>query len=464
MAFELVAARLLAPSIGSSIYVWTNVIGIMIAALALGYAAGGVIADTRNRKSDILWLFLLSATGIALVAILHQTILSTITTSLGDARLQGLVASLVLFAPPSFVLGTISPYLARLKLHSLETTGRSIAGLSAANSLGGIAGTFCTGFLFFSVIGSVETLTLLTTILIVCSWLIVPAYRFAVRAGISIILLICIVASLSTSASANTIAEIDTPSAHYKIIDVTLQNRPVRVLTMGPAGWQSGTYQDGSKELVFAYTHKITDIVAAAPHKDRILILGGGAFSLPEYLGTHYPESTVDVVEIDPLLPDIAKQYFGFKQPSNVQIFTQDGRTYLNNTTNRYDIVIADVYNDISVPFALTTQEYTEALRSVTSLDGVAIANLIAANNQNCKPLLASINRSYAAAFNNSHYYPLHDPEMAVEQNIIGLYSNTSLAWSSNIPGSVLVKLTEGRRLSDNFAPIEILKQRCSQS
>src|SRR5512133_2999486 len=154
MAFELVASRILAPTIGTSTYVWTSVIGVMIAALALGYAAGGWAADKRAEQTDIAWLLLLTALFILLTRVTYQGTLEDIAATLHDSRAQGVVASIFLFVPASFLMGVISPYLARLRVRSLTTTGRSVAGLSASNSVGGIVGTFCTGFIFFSIIGS----------------------------------------------------------------------------------------------------------------------------------------------------------------------------------------------------------------------------------------------------------------------------------------------------------------------
>jgi predicted membrane-bound spermidine synthase len=464
MAFELVASRILAPTVGTSTYVWTNIIGVIIAALAIGYAVGGYIADRRNQKSDIAWLLLITACSIVLVGLLYEPVLADVSRLVGDPRAQGFFASLYLFAIPSFLLGTLSPYLARLRLHSLETTGRSVAGLSAANSLGGITGTFCTGFIFFSVIGSLETLALIAAVLLVCSWFILPRYQFRQRIAVSGIAGITILLLFTTPVGADVVAEIDTPSAHYKIVNVTINERPVRVLTMGPAGWQSGSYQDGSKELVFGYTSKIADTVATVPNKGRILILGGGAFSLPEYLGNKYPASIIDVVEIDPKLPAIAKKYFNYVQPPNVHVFSEDARTYLQKTNSDYDVIVVDVYNDASVPFALTTEEYTTSLKAVLQPNGVVIANLIAAANQQCMPLLASVHASYAKAFSNSLYFPLYEPTMTTEQNVIAVHSNNSLAWTTSLPGGTFVQMHSATRLTDNFAPVEQLKQKCSTS
>lgn len=461
MAFELAASRVLAPTIGTSTYVWTSVIGVMIAALAAGYAAGGWMADRRSEKLDIIWILLMAAIAILVTCVFYSDILASITLVIHDPRLQGVIASIILFVPASFLLGITSPYLAKLRVHSTATTGRSVAGLSASNSVGGITGTFCTGFIFFTIIGSRETLALLAIILIICSWIIEPLLQRQQRTIATVALLLALMLQFVTPASAGSAINIDTPSAHYTIADITLHNKPVRVLAMGPGGWQSGVYLDNTGGLVFGYTRKLADAVAAAPSKNRILILGGGAFSLPEYLGRQYPDSTVDVVEIDSQLPAIAQKYFRYDQPSNVNVYTEDARAYLQKTTNKYDFIIADVYSDASVPFALTTREYTAELKKVLKPDGVVAVNMIASTSQACLPLFASLNSSYATSFKNSLYYPLVDPSLQTEQNVIAVYSNRPLSWAGQLPGNVPVQFTSARKLTDNHAPIEYLKQLC---
>lgn len=151
LAYELSAARILAPTIGSSTYVWTSVIGVIIAALSLGYAIGGILADRRTKSSDIGVLLLASATTTLISIILSRDALEVIASLVRDPRLQGLIASAFLFSPTSFLLGAVSPYLAKLRTVSLKHTGTSIASLSAANAVGGIVGTFSVGFIFFRI-------------------------------------------------------------------------------------------------------------------------------------------------------------------------------------------------------------------------------------------------------------------------------------------------------------------------
>lgn len=463
MAYELVASRILAPTIGTSIYVWTSVIGVMIAALAIGYAVGGWLADQRGKQYDVVWLLLSAALCVLITGVFYVGTLESVTFIAHDPRLQGVIAATLLFAPASFIMGTISPYLAKLRINSLHTTGRSVAMLSACNSLGGISGTFSAGFVFFSYLGSRQTLFLLTMLLIVSSWA-VTSFRIGLRPRIVATIVLTVLALLqlvSTNPKA-IIADIDTPTSHYQVAKLADHGRPVNVLITGPGGFQSGTYTTGDKDLVFGYTRKLAEVVAAAPQKDRIAILGGGAFTLPEYLGHKYPNSRIDVIEIDPKLPQIAKQYFRYQQPGNVHVIAQDARAYLQKTDTKYDIILVDVYNDASVPFSLATKEYAAKLHHALTSDGIVAANIIAGTNQSCGPLLTSIQASYASSFSRGRYYPIETVSMESKQNLVAIYSNQSLTWANTIRGQTTATVHNGAVLTDNFAPTERLIQSCT--
>jgi len=461
MAFELVASRILAPAIGTSTYVWTSVIGVMIAALAVGYATGGWIADRRERRSDIAWLLMLAAVTILTTCTFYDDTLTLIVRTVHDPRIQGVIAATFLFAPASFLMGMTSPYLAKLRVASIQTTGRSVASLSAANSFGGIAGTFCTGFIFFTIIGSRETLILLAAVLLLCGLTMTVRGQQKLRALVIVGLSATALLTIAVPAQAGVVADIDTPASRYKVIDTKVNNQPTRVLIMGPSGLQSGSYLSGSKDLVFSYPRKMAEVVAAMPHKKRILILGGGAFSLPEYFGRHYPDSQVDVAEIDPALPGIAQKYFNYQQPANVHVTAQDARIFLASVTNPYDIIIFDAYNDLSLPFSLATREYAAALKAALRPDGAVIANIIAADNPQCSPLLSRLQASYKTAFKNAQLYPLGDPTLKRRENIIGLYTNTDLDWAQSVPGATNIAIASADALIDNHAPIEYLQQQC---
>lgn len=464
MAYELIGSRILSPVVGSSTYVWTSIIGVIVAALSLGYAYGGVIADKRVRAMDVAWLLLLSAITVATTVLLSQTVLDFVSSTFGDLRVQGLVASLLLFMPTSFLLGMISPYLARLRTESVTTTGTSIAGLSALNAIGGILGTFCVGFIFFGFMGSNESLWFLIALLVGASWLIAPRRRMQLRLVATVSILAFGSAAATMAAPKHTVASIDTASSRYTVVDLKPpqtskdKDRTIRALLSGAGSAQSGIFLDNPNELAFDYTKKMAEIVHKAPHKDSILILGGGAFTLPQYLADMYPKATIDVVEIDPELVEIAKQYFVYKSPVNVRPIAKDARAFLNSNTRAYDVVLIDVYSELSIPFSLSTTEYAASLKKAVKSNGVVAVNVIGSDRRVCGDLLRSMHAAYTTQFSQHRAYPLRDQTMTKVQNILAVYSNSTIGW---LPKEGSVQIARRTPFSDNFAPVEHLKQQC---
>lgn len=395
MAFELVAGRVLAPTIGSSTYVWTSVIGVIIAALSIGYYAGGRLSDRRNRPVDVAWLLLATGLVVIMTTIFYPGVLDSLAQQKMDDRLKGVLASVILFAPASLLLGAISPYLAKLNVDSLSTSGRAIANLSAMNSLGGITGTFVTGFVLFSYVGSRNIMTALGLSLVVISFAIAPKVCTKLRAGTAAI------AALMTLfiAPAADALHIDTPSAHYVLTDHHTDRGTIRTIATGPNGQQSGVNLDRSDELVFWYTRQIANVVENTTNKESILILGGGTYTLPKYFANKYPDMKIDVVEIDPKLSQIAQQYFDYKNPGNISEIKEDARTYLNKTNRQYDIVVVDVYGDISVPFSLMTREYGDRVARTVKPGGKVIVNVVAGSRGSCKELLDTTLAPYISHF-----------------------------------------------------------------
>ena len=271
LVFELAAARILAPSIGSSTYVWTSVIGVIIASLSIGYWVGGKWADARARILDIVWICLAAAGTITSVLITYMSVLEWTVESIDDARVQGVVASLLLFAPTSFLIGALSPYLVKLRITSLKTSGQSFASLSALESIGGITGTFITGFILFGFIGARETFAVVVFLLLATSWLVTPSQQFGRRLAFTGIIAFFCIASLQMANG----RQIDTASAHYSILEGTMDGERVRGVATGPNGTQSGISLEDPDKIIFWYTKQIAEVVAAAPNRDNILILGG---------------------------------------------------------------------------------------------------------------------------------------------------------------------------------------------
>ena len=449
LTFELAAARVLAPTIGSSTYVWTGVIGVIIAALSLGFWVGGTLADRRNRSTDIVWLLSLASLFTILTLFLYKSFLLEIALLDMDIRIQAVIAALFLFAPTSFFIGTTSPYLAKLQVFSLKSTGQRIASLDAMNALGGILGTFVTGFVLFSYIGSRQTLILVALLLIGVSWLISYRYRWLQRLLLGIII-ICL-SFVQPLALHRT--EIDTASAHYEIADFRYDNQPVRGLVTGPGGIQSAVSLSGSKAPVFWYTKELARITLEK-QPQSILVLGGGTFTLPEYLAQELPMAKIDVVEIDPKLKDIASQYFNYDAPKNVNLIFSDARSYVNKTQMTYDVIIADVYGDASIPFSLITKEYGLALAKITNQKGIVLANIIGGLSGPCSEVFDAANAAYMQDFRYGSY-SMNPSSGTRRANIISLYSNDRQSYGL----TPITSHTEA--YSDNYAPAERLYFAC---
>lgn len=455
MAFEMVAARILAPSVGSSTYVWTSVIGVIIAALSLGYWVGGMVADIRARLGDIVWLCLLASLMVVATLLIHRELLSWVTLVGDDSRVQAVIASILLFAPVSFLLGMLSPYLVKLKVTSLDTSGKSVASLSALNSIGGIAGTFATGFILFGYIGSRETLVIVILLLLMSSWLIAYSYRWALRAAFSVILLVM---AVLPAGQAGGVARIDTPSAHYDIVQTTYDKQLINALITGPGHSQSAVYLGNPNALVFWYNQQIAKVAGEKKPKD-ILVLGGGAFTLPQYLANTLPDSNIDVVEIDPQLEKISEKYFEYTHPANVNLIFDDARIYVDETDKAYDMVVVDVYGANSIPFTFMTREFGQSVARITRPEGVVVANVIGGLHGKCREVTAAVDSAYRVELPHAQW-ATQSGKAKDAVNYIITYTKTP----QDFAGMTAFSPLGGPLYTDNFSPSDRLHFACESA
>ena len=454
MAYELVAARLLAPSVGNSTYVWTGVIGVIIIALSAGCWLGGRIADYRHAPQDVGLLLIVAAALVTITILSANNTLRWLTTVLDEPRIQAVIAALALFAPASFVLGAVSPYLAKLNVSSLDTAGRSVANLSALDAVGGIAGTFVTGFVLLGMIGLNETLALITGILLATSWLFMPQWQWQLRTLMIGAVIVAALSGLYTPKHGD--VSIETPSAHYSIVNYTSNGRQIRGLVTGPTGVQSGVYLDGTKDLPFWYTRRMVEVTIAAKPR-TVLLLGGGAFTMAEYMARQLPNTHIDVVEIDPGLENISRQYFSYQSLPNVKLIFDDARTYIQRTNRHYDVVLIDVYNGGEIPYSLLTAEYGSELARITREDGLVVANLIAGlNNAPCRELFAAFDAVYRRTWPYAWYGTQHRD--LSRGNYVVAYSKKPRTMPAAL--SPLQPLG-GTLYTDNFIPNDRLYEAC---
>ena len=222
MVVELTASRILAPYVGTSFFVWTNIIGVILASLSLGYFPGGRLSKNPSLKS-LSKILLFVGLLVLLIAVSHRVVLAIISAlTFLNLIVISLLSTVALFAVPGVLFGLISPYLARLKIKTVEDSGKTVGTLYAISTVGSIVGTFFTGFLLISILGSTHILVLVASILILNSLLISFLIKFSVGkiAGIFILLLCSLLFFGNAKAS-----EIET---QYSTVEVSDQKDPTK--------------------------------------------------------------------------------------------------------------------------------------------------------------------------------------------------------------------------------------------
>ncbi len=459
MIVELVAARIITPYVGSSSFVWTAIIGVMLGALAAGYAWGGRLADNTKASiglSNILFyasLLVLGATAV------YPTVLDSLSRQFGDVRIVSVLGSFILFAPSAFFMGSISPYVATRSAANAKRTeaGQRIGSIYAYGTAGSIVGTFLCGFWLTSYFTNASILVGVAIVLLLLS-LFENHDVVALIKKIGVFLFtVAIVSQAGGSFLTGVLYEKDTPYSSYAVFDTQLKNGPVRVLATDRFAWQTGVSISEPQKPAFDYIRAFDDVITSKKDTQRVLLLGGGAFSLTTVAAPKHPTIQFDVVEIDPELTKISAQFFGRIDMPNVHIFNTDARVFIQETKSLYDIVLVDVFSSLRPPFHLTTQEFARATKSRLSEDGIIAINVIGSFAARDARFPAAQKATYESVFSRVDFYAVTPGiDEQDKQNMLMIAANTQ---DRHLPESyVSTEVTQaGDVLTDAFAPVDRL-------
>ncbi len=381
MIFEIIGSRVVSPYIGTSTYVWTSLIGVILGSLSLGYWLGGRMADRSPHLRVLAFVVLIAGGLISLTILVKDLVLSVVSAAPAGLEIRSMMAAILLFAPASVALGFVTPYTVKLKMSSLDDSGKTVGRLYALSTIGSIVGTFAAGFFLIPFVGSTRTLYLIAASLIVLGIVLVP---FSLKQSISIVIVLFVFGVVSQELTAyymyRTVAlhDIDTEYARVRVFAGKdgRTGRPIRAMATDPYFVQSLIYLDGD-DLAARYTHFYHLIRYYRPEFKRTLMIGGAGYTFPRnYLET-YPNAAIDVVEIDPGMTASARRHFKLADDPRLRIIHEDGRVFLNRVpAGSYNVVLMDAFGSLfSVPHHLTT---VEAVRNISrSLDeeGIVIFN-----------------------------------------------------------------------------------------
>ncbi len=467
MGLELTGVRVLAPHMGTSIVVWTSLIGVILASMSFGYWYGGKLADRKPRAEMLVLLLWSAAVWIGLVALLKTSVLFSIQRGIPDIRVGAILGTMLLFAPPSAFLAMIAPYAARLTFHELGDSGRTVGRLYALGTIGSIAGTFFAGFVLPIYLGNTRLLLGIASILFLAALPLVSRRLALLATGIGIFLLSAffIAAIFVRLERAAGFIDIDTAYHRawiYNALDPE-RVRTVKLLMLEKTPHSAIFLNDD--ELVFAYAKFFRIAAHLRPNMKRALMIGGGAYSYPRDFLARNPNARLDVVEIDPKLTEIAKQYFRLKEDPRLTIIHEDARTYLYGSENSYDVIFVDAFNSYySVPYHLTTQEAVRSMYDRLDDGGAVIVNLVSAL-RGPKGLFAEAEyATYRSVFPQAYLFSVYAADPGTIQNVVlvALKSKEVPQWESadsEIEGYLRRRFKEEipnrAVLTDDYAPVD---------
>jgi spermidine synthase/MFS family permease len=499
MALEMVAGRLVTRHLGSSLYGWTSIIGVLLGGLSLGNYLGGKLADRIKGEKQASWLFLFASVltlsilvmeepqkilgdkflrgGTTQVVngetvdrpppLLYRMITKPIVSKVIDEttleelasksvlsqaismtkmylprgeevpltwRWRVLIVVLAVFFLPALSMGTVSPVVAKLavdRLRQSKRTGTAIGQVYAWGMVGSILGTFLTGFFLIDVLGTKGVLLVLAALMAIAATVLGTIWH-AAWAGIPLGL--CVIAftpdlchSIVSPKANQGMGKLIAKTGNYleqKAVEFGIREERGDPETEKDAkAWidESNYYYikvdnepdaEGQKRtlvldnLIHGYfilghperldydyehiyglvAHRVAAAKAKAEGKSNAsqaplstLFLGGGAYTFQRYMQFKYPDTSVDVAEIDPAVTRANLAALGL--PKNTKIRTEwgDARQFVerHQKNRKYDIVFGDAFNDFSVPWHLTTREFNDKLANMLTDEGVYMINII---------------------------------------------------------------------------------------
>lgn len=387
MAVEIGAQRLISPYFSSSQIVWTIIIGTIMIAMALGNVYGGKSADKDPDPDKLYRRILIAAIWLALIPVVGKYVIIGISAFLifqvshGFLIVAAFVVCMVVFVFPLFLLGTVTPSLAKYTMGSLEDNGKIVGTLGAANTIGSIIGTFMPTFVTIPAVGTNVTFLIFSGILIALSLIYFLSIGFSHHKkkiiAACLIFALCVVFGHQTNFAFwengdNVKYE---GESTYNYLRVTDNGQQVALSTNVLFGVQS--VYNKSKSLTGMYY----DYAMAAPlmtknaYKDQdVLILGMGSGTFAHQCSEYLPTVHCEGVEIDQKITDLARKYFD--EPKSTKVVTYDGRAYLNAVDKKYDVIMVDAYQDITIPFSMSSVEFFQMVKEHLNDGGIMVVNM----------------------------------------------------------------------------------------
>jgi len=375
MIVEILGAKMLAPYVGTSHFVWTAQIAVALIGLASGYALGGWLADRSPRLTWIYGAILGAAVWLC------GTVLVCEPVAYACLRFKvaagSLLAALILYFTPLALLAMVGPFFVRVVAPSLTAVGTTVGRLTALSTLGSVLGTLLIGYVLIPLLPNSVTMLVTAGLLgaVTAAYFLLWERKQAAPVIVSLLLagfggwIGTLRPVLAQPAGWN---ELYRANSNFGLLQVVEDVRGQQRFYLNDLLTQN-TYDPAAGRSQSLFTHMLYGLAHAyTPQLRDALCIGLGVGVVPMQLAREGIQ--VDAVEINPDVVPLAQEFFGF-EPERLNLTIGDGRHFVGTVGKQYDTIILDAFLGESPPSHLMTREALGAMRRCLRPGGTLVMN-----------------------------------------------------------------------------------------
>lgn len=423
MILELIAARVLSPYVGSSNLIWTTIIGIMLTSMSLGYWIGGKRADKNPKRDSLSGFILLGAITASLIPLLETIVVKQLSNISDNLVLVAIISATIVFGIPSFVLATVSPFAVKLVDKEYTNVGEVSGRTSSLSTIGSIVGTFLGGFFLIPTFGTRTIIFGVVAVLLILSVLLHEKkdkkyFLLIAVIAISMIGLQIIGKVVFDKANSDIIKDVDSEYSRIFVKQVAAKDTKYKTLQVDDGLESYINEETGEMGAEYLYYYNLANYYLK--NNKSTLMIGGAAYTYPTYYLNNFKDKTIDVSEIDEKMTKLASSEFGLDTNNpRLHIYHQDGRSFLNKTTNKYDVILIDAFKGTSAPFELTTYEAMENAKKALNDNGIVITNIISSVTGSNSKFINYEYSTYKKVFDDVKVFKVNKINDNTRQNLI---------------------------------------------
>lgn len=443
LAAEFTASRMLQTVFGSSNLVWANVIGLVLLALTGGYFLGGRLADRRPEPGRFFALAVAGGAATVVCLLLTGAVLRAAAGALLQLQVGVVAGSLLLVASalgvPIVLLGAVTPFAVRLAVRDVAEAGRVSGRLYAVSTWGSLIGTYLPVLVTIPLAGSRATALLFGTLLMAVGT--VGAWRHGARPAGLLGLWLAAAAAVALlgprSAPATVPGTLAARESAYNFVQVVARDG-CRLLLLNERVGVHSIYCPDRALPPTALWSVMTTVPYFRPNPTprppaRLAVIGAAGNTIPRLFTDVYGPLAVDAVEIDPVVAELGRAYFGPPLP-NVNLVIGDGRAALGQLPGPYDVIVIDAFRVPYIPWHLTTVEYFTALRARLAPDGALAINVGRVPDD--RRLVAALTATLGVVFATVHAVDVPDSLNTILIATAGTAAEPSLTDAPLPPGA----------------------------